>query len=86
MNVVRWLSEDRSTLTTGTTARGWNEFWLAWTAVGLVGVPVLWHSHYYSTAIQLVLYGALVISSFLLWLGASRPEGAPEQELQEVGA
>ena len=25
-------------------ARGWNDFWLAWIAVDLVGVPLLWHS------------------------------------------
>ena len=31
-------------------ARGWNDFWLAWIAVDLVGVTLLWHSHYYPTA------------------------------------
>ncbi|WP_311197982.1 nicotinamide mononucleotide transporter family protein [Ornithinimicrobium sp. INDO-MA30-4] len=28
-------------------ARGWNDFWLAWIAVDLVGVPLLWHGGYY---------------------------------------
>ena len=33
-----------SMLATYAMARGWNDFWLAWIAVDLVGVPLLWHS------------------------------------------
>ena len=62
-------------------ARGWNDFWLAWIAVDLVGVPLLWHSQYYPTAILFVVYGALVIYGFFVWLKASREEHDPAPEL-----
>jgi len=55
-------------------ARGWNDFWLAWIAVDLVGVPLLWHSHYYPTAILYVVYGGLVIWGFVVWLRATAEE------------
>ena len=55
-------------------ARGWNDFWLAWIAVDLVGVPLLWHSQYYPTAILFVVYGVLVVWGFFVWLKASRVE------------
>jgi nicotinamide mononucleotide transporter len=58
-------------------ARGWNDFWLAWIAVDVVGVPLLWHSHYYPTAILYVVYGALVVWGFVVWLKATREE-APD--------
>jgi nicotinamide mononucleotide transporter len=67
-------------------ARGWNDFWLAWIAVDLVGVPLLWHSQYYPTAILFVVYGALVIYGFFVWLKASREERDPAPELAEVSA
>ena len=73
-------------LATYAMARGWNEFWLAWIAVDLVGVPLLWHSGYYPTAILFVVYGALVVYGFLVWLRASREEGAPAAELEEARA
>jgi nicotinamide mononucleotide transporter len=75
-----------SMLATYAMARGWNEFWLAWIAVDLVGVPLLWHSQYYPTAILFMVYGALVVYGFFVWLRASRVERDPEQELQEVRA
>jgi nicotinamide mononucleotide transporter len=59
-------------------ARGWVDFWLAWIAVDLVGVPLLWHSHYYPTAILYVVYGGLVIWGFVVWLRASRTEQDPD--------
>jgi nicotinamide mononucleotide transporter len=62
-------------------ARGWNDFWLAWIAVDAVGVPLLWHSHLYPSAILFVFYGALVIWGFVVWLRASRTEREPEPEL-----
>ncbi|HET7280468.1 MAG TPA: nicotinamide mononucleotide transporter family protein [Dermatophilaceae bacterium] len=68
-----------SMLATYAMARGWNDFWLAWIGVDLVGVPLLWHSHYYPTAILFVFYGALVVWGFVVWLKASRTE-APQTE------
>lgn len=55
-------------------ARGWNEFWLAWIGVDLVGVPLLWHSTYYPSAILYVVYGGLVVWGFTVWLKATRTE------------
>jgi len=62
-------------------ARGWNDFWLAWIAVDLVGVPVLWHFTYYPSAILFIVYGALVIWGFVVWLRASRRE---QPQLEEA--
>jgi len=67
-------------------ARGWVDFWLCWIAVDLVGVPLLWHSQYYPTAILFVVYGALVVYGFFVWLKASREERDPARELSEVSA
>ena len=69
-----------SMLATYAMARGWNDFWLAWIAVDLVGVPLLWHSGYYPTAVLFVVYGALVIWGFVVWLRASRVETTPTRE------
>jgi nicotinamide mononucleotide transporter len=68
-------------------ARGWTDFWLAWIAVDLVGVPLLWHSGYYPTAILFVVYGALVLWGFVVWLRASREEQptAADQEAVPTG-
>ncbi|HZY01539.1 MAG TPA: nicotinamide mononucleotide transporter family protein [Dermatophilaceae bacterium] len=66
-------------------ARGWNDFWLAWIAVDLVGVPLLIHSHFYPTAFLFAIYGGLVIYGFFVWLKASRIE-SPERDLSEVPA
>lgn len=64
-------------------ARGWTDFWLAWIAVDLVGVPLLIHSHFYPTAFLFAVYGGLVIYGFFVWLKASRTE-SPDREMSEV--
>ena len=66
-------------------ARGWNDFWLAWIAVDVVGVPLLWHSQYYPTAILYVVYGGLVVYGFLVWLRATR-EAQADPVPEEVAA
>lgn len=72
-----------SMLATYAMARGWNDFWLAWIAVDVVGVPLLWHSQYYPTAILYVFYAGLVVWGFFVWLKASRVE---EPDPVEVAA
>ena len=67
-------------------ARGWTDFWLAWIAVDLVGVPLLWHSGYYPTAILFVVYGALVVWGFVVWRRAAQDETLTEREQQVVNA
>ena len=74
-----------SMVATYSMARGWNDFWLAWIAVDLVGVPLLIHSHFYPTAVLFAIYGGLVIYGFFVWLKASRTE-SPDRELSEVPA
>jgi nicotinamide mononucleotide transporter len=67
-----------SMLATYAMARGWTDFWLAWIAVDVVGVPLLWHSGYYPTAVLFVVYGGLVVWGFIVWLRASRVDGRHE--------
>lgn len=63
-----------SLLATYAMARGWNEFWLIWIGVDLVGVPLLWHSGYLPTAVLYAVYALFVGYGFLVWLRASRDE------------
>jgi nicotinamide mononucleotide transporter len=77
-----------SMVATYSMARGWNDFWLAWIAVDLVGVPLLIHSGFYPTAVLFAIYGGLVIYGFFVWLKASRTEssGLEPSEPSEVSA
>ncbi|GAA2638453.1 nicotinamide mononucleotide transporter family protein [Paractinoplanes durhamensis] len=63
-----------SMLATYAMARGWVEFWLAWIAVDLVGVPELLHFRYYPSAILYAVYAAFVIWGFVVWLRISQEE------------
>lgn len=72
-----------SLLATYAMARGWNEFWLIWIGVDLVGVPLLWHSGYLPTAILYAVYAAFVLYGFVVWLRASRTE-RPDDEPADV--
>lgn len=55
-------------------ARGWTDFWLAWIAVDVVGVPLLWHSGYYPSAVLYAVYGGFVLAGFLVWRRAAHRE------------
>lgn len=55
-------------------ARGWNEFWLAWIGVDLVGVPFGFATGYVPTAVLYVFYGLFVVYGFTQWVKASRTE------------
>lgn len=74
-----------SIIATYAMARGWNEFWLAWIGVDLVGVPLLLHSNYIPTAVLYAVYAAFVVYGFVVWLRATRAE-TPDVEPEEVGA
>lgn len=65
-----------SILATYAMARGWVDFWLAWIAVDLVGVPELLYFQFYPSAVLYGVYGGLVIWGFVVWLRAAREEGA----------
>lgn len=75
-----------SIVATYSMARGWNDFWLSWIAVDLVGVPLLVHSKFYPSATLYAVYGALVIYGFFVWLKASREERVSDKQLQEATA
>ena len=75
-----------SMLATYAMARGWTDFWVAWIAVDLVGVPLLWHSGYYPTAVLFVVYGALVVAGLVVWIRADRREHRTQRVTQEVSA
>jgi nicotinamide mononucleotide transporter len=64
-------------------ARGWNDFWLAWIAVDLVGVPLLVHSGFYPSAVLYAVYAGLVLYGFFVWLRVSR-DATPDPEPSKV--
>jgi len=57
-------------------ARGWNEFWLAWIAVDLVGVPLGFATGYVPTAVMYTFYGMFVVYGFTQWVKVTRAEAA----------
>ena len=57
-------------------ARGWIDFWLAWIAVDLVGVPLLVHSGFYPSAVLYAVY-ARAGPLRLLRLAAGLPRAEP---------
>ncbi|MBB2987813.1 nicotinamide riboside transporter PnuC [Terracoccus luteus] len=73
-----------SMLATYAMARGWNEFWLVWIAVDLVGVPLLVHSGYLPTAVLYGVYSVFVLYGFVAWVRASRTE-RPTPEIEDAG-
>ena len=76
-----------SMLATYMMARGWNEFWLAWIAVDLVGVPLGFATGYVPTAVMYIGYGAFVLYGFTQWVAATRRAAAtPTGSGERVGA
>lgn len=74
-----------SMLATYAMARAWNEFWLCWILVDLVGVPMGFATGYVPTAVMYIFYGAFVVYGFLVWLRISRTEAAQTRS-REVAA
>ncbi|MEI2731347.1 MAG: nicotinamide riboside transporter PnuC [Dermatophilaceae bacterium] len=71
-----------SMIATYAMARGWNEFWLCWIAVDLVGVPMGFATGYVPTAVMYTFYGFFVLYGFSQWVKATRAEheGAEPQK------
>ncbi|MGI8954824.1 MAG: nicotinamide riboside transporter PnuC [Nocardioidaceae bacterium] len=61
-----------SILATWGMARGWVEFWLIWIAVDAVGVPLLFASGYYPSAVMYLVYGVFCAFGFATWWRVSR--------------
>jgi nicotinamide mononucleotide transporter len=57
-------------------ARGWNEFWLAWIGVDLVGVPLGFATGYVPTSVMYIFYGMFVVYGFTQWVKVTRAEAA----------
>lgn len=73
-----------SLLATFAMARGWNDFWLMWLAVDLVGVPELLYSKYYPSAALYALYAVLVAYGFVQWLRASQPAADAARTMEAI--
>jgi nicotinamide mononucleotide transporter len=63
-------------------ARGWNEFWLAWIGVDLIGVPLGFATGYVPTSVMYIFYGMFVLYGFTQWVKVTR---AAEQERAATG-
>lgn len=57
-------------------ARGWNEFWLSWILVDLVGVPLGFATGYVPTSVLYIFYGLFVIYGFTQWVKVTREAGS----------
>jgi nicotinamide mononucleotide transporter len=55
-------------------ARGWNEFWLAWIGVDLIGVPLGFATGYVPTSVMYIFYGLFVLYGFSQWVKVTREE------------
>jgi len=75
-----------SVLATYAMARGWVDFWLAWIAVDLVGVPELIYFELYPSAALYGVYGVLVIYGFFAWRRIARNEPIADPQTEMVGA
>ncbi|YAL81973.1 nicotinamide mononucleotide transporter family protein [Dermacoccaceae bacterium W4C1] len=69
-----------SVIATYAMARGWTDFWLAWIAVDLVGVPLLIHSRFYPSAVLYAIYAAFVLYGFTVWWRVSRRASDPSNQ------
>ncbi len=65
-------------------ARGWNEFWLAWIGVDLVGVPLGFATGYVPTSVMYIFYGLFVIYGFTQWVKVTRELEAARARAQVV--
>lgn len=72
-----------SVIATFAMARGWNEFWLAWIAVDLIGVPLGFATSYVPTAVLYIFYGMFVLYGFTQWVKATREERPAELPTEE---
>ncbi|MDZ3745877.1 nicotinamide riboside transporter PnuC [Pseudoglutamicibacter cumminsii] len=55
-------------------AKGWTEFWLAWVAVDIVGVPLLFSAGYFASAFMYLFYGVFTLIGFFVWARAQKNE------------
>jgi nicotinamide mononucleotide transporter len=58
-------------------ARGWVEFWFAWLAVDVVGVPLAFNNGLAFSGLVYVIYFVLVVLGLRAWWLQTRAAGAP---------
>jgi nicotinamide mononucleotide transporter len=58
-------------------ARGWVEFWFAWLAVDLVGVPLNFSSGYAFSGFVYIIYFVLVVAGMRSWWSRTRTSQQP---------
>jgi nicotinamide mononucleotide transporter len=58
-------------------ARGWVEFWFAWLAVDVVGVPLNFHSGLPFSGLVYIVYFVLVIAGMYAWWQRTRTGATP---------
>jgi nicotinamide mononucleotide transporter len=63
--------------------RGWVEFWFAWLAVDLVGVPLAFHSGLAFSGLVYIVYFVLVVAGMRSWWLRTR---TPQQSQPRVAA
>lgn len=73
-----------SIVATYSMARGWNEFWLAWIGVDLVGVPLGFATGYVPTSVMYIFYGMFVLYGFTQWVKVTRM--AEQERATRTGA
>lgn len=71
--VDTWIFTGTALATYGM-SRGYVEFWLAWIAVDLVGVPFAFSNGYYPTGTLYAIYLPFVTWGFINWLKISKSE------------
>ena len=72
-----------SVIATYSMARGWNEFWLAWIGVDLIGVPLGFATSYVPTAVLYIFYGMFVLYGFTQWAKVTREERSADLPTEE---
>ncbi|MEZ0069856.1 nicotinamide mononucleotide transporter [Streptacidiphilus sp. MAP12-20] len=81
---LSWAPWEDAYLFTGTLAamvaqgRGWVEFWFAWLAVDLVGVPLAFNSGLAFSGLIYIVYFVLVILGMRSWWLRTRTTAAPQ--------
>lgn len=60
-------------------ARGWVEFWFAWLAVDVVGVPLNFHSGLPFSGLVYIVYFVLVIAGMYAWWQQTRTASADRE-------
>jgi nicotinamide mononucleotide transporter len=65
-------------------ARGWVEFWVAWLAVDVVGVPLNFRSGLPFSGLVYIVYFVLVVAGMAAWWRQGRAPSGPAPQSVRV--